>query len=422
MSQGLRKGFIYSLIGQVLAGIFLFMFQMLAGRWLGVDGYGLLSVIYSSICIVTVFVIDGVVQGLARFIAFYQAKDDNDRVRQSIQTAFIIYVTLLFGALLITLLFRNFFLERLFNKHIIILEQFLLGVWALSLFRFYNGILQGYRQFHILSFGIWVKEFMMFVIMALIVKCWGFSGVEAPWSIAISAVIALLLVIWSSRKKSFPTIKWKQFDKLHPEIIRFIIMGGIISLMNQWIIRSGPILLKIIGGEGADSLAGLFNAMLIPLTPFKTVVIALLLGLLPNLSRAYSTGDEKLIKRYIYKSIAIVGGLIVFIIPIYHFYGPQIVKLLFGNEFIVSQFDTTLLAFVISFLLAGSLLSNIIMARGTPRYSVLSSIIGILGMICVLFWADLPTMKLVETALLVCTFLYTVLQGIYLATVKFLRP
>lgn len=420
MNQGVRKGFKYALLGQGAASVFLFLFQMFAGRWFGVELYGLLNVLYSAIFIVTVFVIAGVVQGLIRYIAFFEAKEDSEGVRQSIQTSFITYLMFLFGALLLSFLFKNLLLLKLFNGKLTILVQYLVGICGLSLFRFYNGMLQGYRKFHIFSFGIGIKEFMMFGILVILVKYLHSTVIEAGWSIAISPFIGILFILMAM-KNSHPSIKWRGSDKLNLHIVRFILMGGLIGLMNQWVIRAGPLLLKLTGGDKAYYYAGLFSAIIMPLNLVRTVVLALLIGLFPNLSRAYSLKDENLIRRYILKSVGIVGALIIITLPVYHYLGPEIVMLLYGEEYIALRSDTTILALVISFFLAGMLLSKIIMARGTPKYSALSFFIGILGLLGIIFWTNLPPMKLVEIGLLVCNFLYASLQAIYLIIVKFQR-
>ncbi len=418
MSQGVRKGSIYALWGQGTASVFLFLFQMFAGRWLGVENYGLLNVLYSAIFIVTVLVIAGVMQGLIRYIAFFEAREDSEGVRQSIQTSFITYLILLFCAISLSLIFKNLFLGKFFNGNIIILIQYLIGVLFLSLFRFYNGMLQGYRKFNIFSFGIGIKEFTMLGILVLIVKYLHLSVIEVGWSIVISPLIGILFLLLAM-ENSHIYIKRKRSDKLNLQVVRFILLGGFIALMNQWIIRAGPILLKIVGGGKADYYAGLFSAIIMPLNLARTVVIALLIGLFPNLSRAYSLKDENLIRRYILKSVAIVVVIIIFIIPIYHYFGPEIVSLIYGEKFIVQTSDTTLLALVISFFLVGILLSKIIMARGTPKYSVFAFFLGILGLLGIIFWVKIPPMKLVETSLLVCNFLYAFLQAIYLVFIRF---
>ena len=418
MNQGVRKGSLYALLGQGAASILLFLFQMLAGRWLGVELYGLLNVLYSAIFIVTVVIIAGVNQGLIRYIAFFEAKNDNKSVIQSIETSFMIYLLFLLTIVLLSIIFKDFIVQRLFNGETIMLMQYFIGICCLSLFRFYNGMLQGYRKFHIFSFGFGFKEFTMLIILVILIKFLNLSVPEVGWSIVLAPLFAILYIL-PSAKDLYNPLKWKRIEKLNLHIVRFILIAGIISLMNQWIIRIGPLILKLIGGDTADYYAGLFSAIIMPLNLVRTVVISLLVGLFPNLSRAYSLKDENLIRRYILKSFGLVGLLIILIIPVYYYFGSNIVRLLFGAEFVALRSDTTLLSIVISLSLLGILLSKILMARGTPKYSAFSFLIGILGLLGILFYADLPPMKLVIISLLVCNFLYTFIQAVYLLIVKF---
>jgi O-antigen/teichoic acid export membrane protein len=311
-------------------------------------------------------------------------------------------------------------MNKLFNLEPVILLQYLIGLFALSLFRFYLGILQGYRKFHIFSFGIGIKEFIMFIILVLIVKIMKLSVIEVGWSIAVSPFIALLF-IWRTVKNNHIILNRYRDSKLNVQILKFILITSLIALMNQWVIRAGPLILKLIGGDKADYNAGLFSAIIMPLNLARTAVVALLTGLYPNLSRAYSMKNDNLIRRYIMRSAGIVAIIIIFIIPAFYFTGPQIVKLLYGQDYIATRSDTFLLSLVVSFFLLGMLFSKIIMARGTPKYSAISFFIGIIGLICVIIWVDLPPLKLVEAGLLICNFLYASIQIGYLFIIKLKR-
>jgi O-antigen/teichoic acid export membrane protein len=189
--------------------------------------------------------------------------------------------------------------------------------------------------------------------------------------------------------------------------------------MNIWLFRAGPILLKIFGKAEADKLAGLFAAIVMPLNIIRLMVMSLQAGLYPNLSRAYSIKNNALIKRYIFKSFSIIIGIIVILLPIYYFYGPKIILLIYRKqEFLVSRLDTTLLALAYSFYFLGLHLTKILMARDTPGYSSLSLAIGIIGMIITLLVFELPAMQLVGLSLLVCNLIYCTIQGLFLLIVK----
>ena len=91
----------------------------------------------------------------------------------------------------------------------------------------------------------------MFLLLVVIVKYMHLSVKEAGWSIVISSFIGILFILTTMRNPQL-FIKWKGFDRINLHIVRFILMAGFIALMNQWVVRAGPILLKIIGGDKAD--------------------------------------------------------------------------------------------------------------------------------------------------------------------------
>jgi len=49
MGLGVRKGMLYNLLGLGISGIAIFLFNILAGRLLGPEKYGIVAVFYSSL-------------------------------------------------------------------------------------------------------------------------------------------------------------------------------------------------------------------------------------------------------------------------------------------------------------------------------------------------------------------------------------
>jgi len=417
MSQGVRKGSLFSLIGYGFAGLFLVLFHAFAGRWLGVEYYGLLNTLLSYINIATAIIASGVTECLSRYIPFYEAKSDKEREIGTIQTSFFIYLILFSVVFISSFLLKRPILKNHFNNNIAILYQFLLGTGFFSLFRLYSGLLKGYRKFDIFSIGNVIQAFMMFSFLFVFIKIIGLNEISAGWSLTASAVIAIIFYQISLRNISFQIFKARKL--FNRDIIKFTLAATFILLMNIWIFRAGPILLKTLGKSEGDKLAGLFSATVMPLNFARLIVMSLQTGLFPNLSRAYSIKDNELIKRYIFKSFGIIIGIITLVLLVYYLFGPRIILLIYKKEeFLVSRTDTTLLAFAYSFYFLGLHLTKILMARNTPGYSSLSLAIGIAGMFVVLKWFELPPMRLVGTSLLVCNLLYFTIQGLFLLFVK----
>jgi O-antigen/teichoic acid export membrane protein len=430
MSQGVRKGSIYVLIGEGTAGVFLALFDIFAGKWLGVEKYGLLKVLYDSVFFATIIVIAGVMQNLSRNIAHFEARKEPKSIEQTIQSSLVIsFITLILLSVL-TLLFRNWFTDKLFDSQNIMLIQFILGISILSVYHFYQGIFLGYRRFHIFSLGTGAKELLTLGFFFLIIKVWNKSVLEAGWSIVLSPVFVIfVLAIILVFKSHHINTKWsnifKDFRKNNNflNILKFVLTTELIFIMNQCILRLGPPILKLIATENPDYYAGIYSAITMPLKLTRTILIALCTGLLPNLTKAYSEKDENKIKRYIYKSLAIFSLTTVAITSIYFFFGPQIIKLLYGEKFLVNRDQTTLLSFAMSFFFMGTLMANIMIARGTPKVSAISLFIGLVFMLIVIvsFKNSLPPINLLGTALLICNLIYFSLQTAYFLAIKIKR-
>jgi len=306
------------------------------------------------------------------------------------------------------------------------LLQFLLGVIFLSIYQFQNGIFQGYRKFRVFSFGIGIKEFLTLFFLFFIVKVWNKGVPEAGWSIALSPIFIILVFIIILFKIPDTNLNANNIlgnfkkNSNFSNVLRFVLAIKITSIMNQCILRSGPLILKIIVTDNPDYYAGIFSAITMPLKLARTLLAALGIGLLPNLAEAYSKGDEKRIKRYIYKSFGIFSLITAAITSIYFFFGPEIIKLIYGKEFLVDRSQTTLLAFAMSFFFLGILMSIIMIARGTPKVSAISLFIGLVFMagIIIFLKKNLPPINLLGVALLICNLIYFIIQSAYFLGVK----
>ncbi len=415
--EGVIRGSIYIIIGQVIAGIFLFLFQILTGRWLGVKYYGILNILYSYILVFNVFMTNGVTHGLTRYISFFQAKDLKNKIKDTIQISSLIYLIFILFFLLIAIIFRKKILNNFFNNMETLYFQFILGVLSLSLYSFYDGLLRGNRRFYISSIGFVIKALSMLIIVFLIIPCLKLLKIHAGWSFVIAPIIPIFyfkMVL----KNTIISPDFKNPNEFDTKIVKFIIMSCIIAVLNTWIVRSGPILLKVVGKANSDSLAGLFSATMMPLNFVRTLVLAFLGALFPNLTRAYSLKNENLIKRYTYKSLGVVIMLVVSVTLFYYFLGPQTIKLLYGKDFSISRSTAFILSLAISLLLLGMLLSRILMARNTPHVSVISLILGVTGMFTFLHLRNMEPMELVCFSILICNTIYFGIQSLYLTIIK----
>ena len=410
LNKGVRKGAIYSLIGQVAGGFSLFVFHILAGRWLGVRHYGDFNALYSAVVIVTGIVATGIGQGLIRFIAHYDAKEDKDAISLAVQSSFLYYLIVLFVLIIVSFFLRNFITGRFFSDKIILFRQFLLGVITFSLFQFMNGLLQGYRRFKLRAVYIAVYGLCMLIFLYIVVQLFGKTAGGAGWSIILAPLVPLLF-LKSKKGEIFPR-GWFKLRGVSIPILKFALFGTLMGFMSEWFLRSGPLLLKMIAGKEGPQLAGLFSAIIMPLGVVRTVTLALFVSLYPNLSRVYSLKDGRRIRRYIFKSIGILGIISILSIIIYFFFGPQLIRLFYGKEYLVARRDTTLIAISIGLYLFGLLFFRIHLSRGTPEYPSYSFLAGFIVLISVICWFDLEPMLLVELALLSCAFLFTVLQSL----------
>ncbi|MEO0293874.1 MAG: oligosaccharide flippase family protein [candidate division WOR-3 bacterium] len=418
MNQGVKKGSIYVLIGEGFSAIFLSLFEIFAGKWLGVEKYGLLKVLYDLIFLLTIFITGGVMENLSRNIAFFEAQKDKKGIEQVIQSSLLIsFVTLvsLYGLIFI---FRIWIAHKFFNYENLMLLQLTLGISILSTYYIFLGISLGYKNFKIFSFGTGAKEFLTLGFLFLIIK-YNRETLAVGWSIVLSPIL-IILILFIILSKTL-SIQWKNILKDFKKnnnflnALKFIMTTKMIFIMNQCILRLGPPLIKIIAKNNQDYYAGIYSAITTPLKLTRTILIALCAALLPNLTEAYSKKEEKRIKRYIYKSFSIFLLITSGVTILYFLLGPEIIKSIYGEDFLAHRSDTTLIALGMSFFFMGTLMANIMIAKGTPKVPTISLFIGLVCMVLtIIFLKDiLSPLTLIGISLLLCNFIYLFLQTLY---------
>lgn len=187
MSEEIKKGITFYLIGQIISGVFLLGFNISAARLLGPEQYGILSVFYALLLTVSTLMSGGMRDGMVKYISSYQGerREIGGILREGFFFLLITY-TIVF---LIFLLGSRYFSGRFFNGSMKIIYFFIIGVFLLSGWTYGLSILEGIRDFSDVAISRSVVYIFMFGIFLL----WG--GITKPHKVyyGIYAIIFSLM-------------------------------------------------------------------------------------------------------------------------------------------------------------------------------------------------------------------------------------
>src|SRR5215210_3938914 len=304
--QGAGAGSAYIAVSFGVSGVLTFAFQGLATRFLGVQGYAPLALLWSATFLTVQVLWVGATQTLGRYVAEREAqgKDWGPVVASVRRWQIGLVVVFVLGALLaspaLTSLFGNAWLTVAFIAAVVL--------YSPEYFR--RGIFNGHRQ--PLRLGVQIvaeSAGRVLVAAVLLVLGWGVSGPALQFAAPVLACMAFAQ-----------------------------------ALMN-----GGPILADLIGGTRAQ--VSLFAAALI-FTRIPQYVLSPAIGaLLPRASRVLSTEGQAAFERFVLRALGVVGLVGVLMIGGTWLFGEWGLRLFAGEEFVVERAVLVALAAMAAFYL-----------------------------------------------------------------------
>ena len=360
----LPDGTVTVALGLVVNGIAAYAFLGLAGRTLGTEPYEPLAVLWALIYLIGPGFFLPFEQEVSRSLAnrWAQGIGAGDLVRQaSILAAGLAGVLVAIGAIA-----SPWLVDRLFGGEwllIIGLELAILGYAAVHVAR---GTLAGLGRFRGYSAYYMGENTLRFVggaALALI-------GVATagPFGLVVGVAPALALAVALRPEKDLaspgPPAPWGELAAA---------LGSLLaaSVLTAFLLYAGPVAIELLAdesqsGEASKFLAGLTIAR-VPVFLFQAVQAALL----PKLSALAGAGRlvefrQRLSRLLIVVvSIGMVGVVGAFLL------GPTIIRLLFGEDFVIGRTDIALLAgSSAAFMLAVALGQALIALSGQSQVAV----------------------------------------------------
>ena len=400
--QGAGAGSAYIAVSFGVSGVLTFAFQGLATRFLGVQGYAPLALLWSATFLTVQVLWVGATQTLGRYVAEREAqgKDWGPVVASVRRWQIGLAVVFVLGALLaspaLTSLFGNAWLTVAFIAAVVL--------YSPEYFR--RGIFNGHRQ--PLRLGVQIvaeSAGRVLVAAVLLVLGWGVFG---P---ALAIVLAPLIGVLAVRPAPVPPPEreGEQFSTGHA--LQFAAPVLACMAFAQALMNGGPILADLIGGTRAQ--VSLFAAALI-FTRIPQYVLSPAIGaLLPRASRVLSTEGQAAFERFVLRALGIVGLVGVLMIGGTWLFGEWGLRLFAGEEFVVERVVLVALAAMAAFYLLSETVSQGLFALGRGRLAALGWFAGLLACAMCLATLGVGVVERVSYSLALGTFASATVQGVF---------
>lgn len=396
MPENIKKGTFLNFTAYTLSGLFLFIFNIVAARGLGTEQFGIISVLWTSIMVVSRFLTTGIKDGSTRFISHHEAINDQKGMTKVFlkNLKFTISITLFF--LLISLILFKVLTDSLFSNFLSLYIFFIISCVFYFLLFFLRGVLQGLRELkdNAISIIVEYSTLLLFLIILFffVAKDLRLAGVCILLAPLFSLFFTTLII--SKHKRRF-----SPEPSLLPDtktLLLFVIPTSFINFSSGFIMLLGPLLIKFLGNF---TLAGIFTASLIIFKGAKTALTALFISIFPHLSRQEALKNYQLLNRIIRNGLIFVTFVFIVLIITSFSVGQTILKFLYGSEFVIDRIHLFLMSLFTGFFLLCELFNRVLLAKSMIKELTISWAVAF-GILIILLFLPLNPLFKVEIALL----------------------
>lgn len=382
--QKLLKGSFIILIGTIIFRIGGYLYVVLAQSLLGIEGYGILSLVMSFQWILILIAVAGLPPAIAKYVSEYLAKDDRFMVKQVIVTSFKIMLIMSF---IFTAVF--FFMAKpladVFNggPEVVILFQVVSFIAPFSVvLGLFRGVFQGYQRMTDIMVTRAVEQIFM-ISLAVVFILAGFyvlgavMGAVIGFGIAsISALLIFRLYIWNGLKDvKKPEIPVNQY-KLAKKLLIFSSPIIITGLAELTLFQTGNFIIPLymdFSSLGYYNIASPIARL--PLIISSSVAVALL----PAASEALALNGKNLVKKYVSHSYRYLLMVLLPICAVVILFGQPIMFLLFPKAPLAYNFAGTALSILVigmAFFSIYGISASVLQAAGKPYPAMFYLVIG----------------------------------------------
>ncbi len=359
-SKTIAKGAFYVFIGMVISKLLSYIYRMIVAR-IGTEEYGLISLALAVTGIVSFISLLGLDEGVLRYVSYYLGKKQINKIRALIINS--LRISVIFSVIMagIVYIFSNEISIYFFkNSNLIpILKILALTIPLLVISNVFLAAIRAIKDAKSFSFTKNINENFVKVLFTLILLFFGLGVIGAAIgyvvAIASTAIISFYIIknklldpISKKSKKDLKSIKsnktqthFKIKDFRMNPILSYSFPLMMCTLITQVMVWTATL---IMGYFRTEAEVGIYNAALPTATLISIIPGGIVVLFLPVMTELLAKKDFASFKKTFKTSINWVFVFNLPLVLIIIIFARQIIKILFGSEYIPGYIPLIILA------------------------------------------------------------------------------
>ena len=341
----------------VVSGVLTYAFHVLAARTLGPSAYGQIAVLWGAIFLAAIVLFRPVEQTTSRAVA--------DRLARGEETASVLRSMLVISAALLLVIVAGALAawgplsDNLFEGDQTMTAMLLGGTLAYGLSYVVRGLVGGVRWFR--GYGL-----------GLLSDAIGRLAVAAPLLFVASKGLAAFALVAAGLVGAFVPLYFgrRELEVLHKHgggsrfralsALRFAAPAGLMAASDQLLVNGAPLLVVLGTGHAGKTAGVVFAATMLVRAPVY-VFQGLAASLLPNFT-VLNAAERERFRAAVHRTALVLFGVGVCIVLGTAAFGPEAMRLLYGNAYGVDRGSLVLLGAGVACYLAASTFSQGLLA------------------------------------------------------------
>jgi len=330
-------------VGLIFSKLMGYVYNIAAARYLGTDGYGIISLATALISFLSVFCVLGLNHGINRYVSFYRGKGDDERTKGSIVSG--LSVTLLAtAAVTMAFFFSSEFLATVvFNEPgaAIVFKLFSLTLPFYVFVKTLGSITDGFQEMKYRTVSESILRKGSKAALVLVFLYMGLDVLGVAYAYVISYAFGFAAILYFVTAKVLPRLKDSVPETNYRELLSYSWPLMFVSVMSIVLSKTDQLML----GYFIDaSHVGIYRAAILVAAVLTVIVTSLRSIVLPVLSNLLGKGNDKEFTRIFRTSTkwAFTSTLPLFVVMV--LFAPHVLGLIFGPDYVVGATALSILA------------------------------------------------------------------------------
>ncbi len=342
-TRHIAKGVVYLFISMATSAICTFVFMIIAGRYLGVLDYGILSVAWTVLVLLTGLSTAGLGYAASKYIPEYAVQGEKENVKIVLLTTCRYALLLGLAAGICLFLVADLISEKVYGGGFT--TAFKIVGLTLPLNAVFTVVLASFIGFQRMKFHLFANAsggILKLVVAPILLIMAGVSGglLSITAGFVLSTIIAVFFIGRTIKINRKDVIKFRN-PNISQRIVWFSLPGIVIATAGLILRQGGIILLSLLDTKVAT---GLFAADFVLVSPVLLVTGAVGTAVVPTFSGLWVLQKKVEVQRFQTALIKYILWIMLPILALYLAVPDIMLRIFYGAEYVLASNTLRLLA------------------------------------------------------------------------------